>query len=33
MANNKVYEKYKSDGSMQGKLLEWFDARFPATST
>ena len=32
MANNKVYEKYKSDGSMQGKLLEWFDARFPATS-
>ena len=23
-------EKYKSDGSLQGNLLEWVDARFPA---
>lgn len=26
------FEKYKSDGSLQGNLLEWVDARFPATS-
>ncbi|NJA89643.1 cytochrome bc complex cytochrome b subunit [Rhodocyclus tenuis] len=31
MANTN-YEKYKSDGSVQGNVLEWFDARFPATS-
>jgi ubiquinol-cytochrome c reductase cytochrome b subunit len=27
-----TFEKYKSDGSLQGNLLEWVDARFPATS-
>ena len=32
MGSNTGYEKYKSDGSVQGNLLEWFDARFPATS-
>jgi ubiquinol-cytochrome c reductase cytochrome b subunit len=32
MASNTNFEKYKSDGSLQGNLLEWFDARFPATS-
>ena len=32
MASNKVYEKYKSDGSVLGNLLAWFDARFPVTS-
>jgi ubiquinol-cytochrome c reductase cytochrome b subunit len=32
MASNSSFEKYKSDGSLQGNLLEWFDARFPATS-
>ena len=32
MASNTNYEKYKSDGSLQGNLLEWVDARFPATS-
>lgn len=32
MASNTGYEKYKSDGSLQGKLLEWFDTRFPLTS-
>ena len=32
MAANSGYEKYKSDGSLKGNLLEWFDARFPATS-
>jgi ubiquinol-cytochrome c reductase cytochrome b subunit len=32
MASDTQYEKYKSDGSLQGKALEWFDARFPATS-
>ena len=32
MASNTDFEKYKSDGSPQGKLLEWVDARFPATS-
>ncbi|MBK5913791.1 cytochrome b [Rhodocyclus purpureus] len=26
------FEKYKSDGSVGGNVLEWFDARFPATS-
>ena len=26
------FEKYKSDGSLGGNLLEWVDARFPATS-
>ncbi|MBI4740738.1 MAG: cytochrome b N-terminal domain-containing protein [Betaproteobacteria bacterium] len=32
MASDTHYEKYKSDGSIQGNALEWFDARFPATS-
>lgn len=32
MAANSNYEKYKSDGSLQGNALEWVDARFPATS-
>jgi ubiquinol-cytochrome c reductase cytochrome b subunit len=32
MASNTDFEKYKSDGSLQGHLLEWVDARFPATS-
>jgi len=32
MASNSGYEKYKSDGSIQGKALEWFDARFPLTA-
>ena len=32
MASNSGYEKYKSDGSLLGNVLEWFDARFPATS-
>ena len=32
MASNTQYEKYKSDGSLQGNVLEWVDARFPATS-
>ena len=32
MASNKLYEKYKSDGSVLGNLLAWFDARFPVTS-
>lgn len=27
-----TYEKYKSDGSLGGNVLEWVDARFPATS-
>ena len=27
-----TYEKYKSDGSIGGNVLEWVDARFPATS-
>jgi hypothetical protein len=26
------FEKYKSDGSLGGNVLEWVDARFPATS-
>ena len=32
MGSNKVYEKYKSDGSVLGSLLAWVDARFPVTS-
>jgi ubiquinol-cytochrome c reductase cytochrome b subunit len=32
MASDTHYEKYKSDGSLQGNVLEWVDARFPATS-
>ena len=32
MAANSSYEKYKSDGSLLGNALEWFDARFPLTS-
>ena len=32
MSGNSNYAKYKSDGSLKGNLLEWFDARFPATS-
>jgi ubiquinol-cytochrome c reductase cytochrome b subunit len=27
-----TFEKYKSDGSIGGNVLEWVDARFPATS-
>ena len=27
MASNTQYEKYKSDGSLQGNVLEWVDAR------
>jgi ubiquinol-cytochrome c reductase cytochrome b subunit len=27
------YEKYKSDGSIPGNVLEWVDARFPLTSS
>ncbi len=32
MASNSGYEKYKSDGSLGGNLLEWFDKRFPITA-
>ncbi len=32
MASNN-FEKYKSDGSKGGDLLEWFDARLPITAT
>ena len=32
MASNSGYEKYKSDGSLPGNLLEWFDKRFPITA-
>ncbi len=32
MAANTNFEKYKSDGSKAGNLLEWVDARFPATA-
>ncbi len=32
MAANSTHEKYKSDGSLPGHLLEWVDARFPATA-
>ncbi|MGB4674421.1 MAG: cytochrome bc complex cytochrome b subunit [Azovibrio sp.] len=31
MANTN-FEKYKSDGSLGGNLLEWVDARFPVTA-
>ena len=31
MASNTQYEKYKSDGSLQGNVLEWVDAGFPAS--
>jgi ubiquinol-cytochrome c reductase cytochrome b subunit len=33
MAANTNYEKYKSDGSIPGNVLEWVDARFPLTSS
>jgi ubiquinol-cytochrome c reductase cytochrome b subunit len=33
MATQSVYEKYKSNGSLLGNLLEWFDQRFPLTSS
>ena len=32
MAADNGYEKYKSDGTLIGNVLQWFDARFPATS-
>ena len=32
MAANSNFEKYKSDGTLPGNVLEWVDARFPATS-
>jgi ubiquinol-cytochrome c reductase cytochrome b subunit len=32
MAANSNFEKYKSDGSLPGKALEWFDQRFPLTA-
>ena len=32
MASISGYEKYKSDGSLPGNLLEWFDKRFPITA-
>ena len=32
MATNSNFEKYKSDGTLLGNVLEWVDARFPATS-
>ncbi len=32
MANTN-FEKYKSDGSLQGNVLEWVDARFPLTAS
>ena len=32
MAANTNFEKFKSDGSLAGNVLEWVDARFPATS-
>jgi ubiquinol-cytochrome c reductase cytochrome b subunit len=32
MATNSNFEKYKSDGSIPGAILEWVDARFPLTS-
>ncbi len=32
MAADNGYEKYKSDGTLIGNLLQWVDARFPATS-
>ncbi|MDR2637001.1 MAG: cytochrome bc complex cytochrome b subunit [Zoogloeaceae bacterium] len=33
MAANTQFEKYKSNGTLLGGLLEWVDARFPATAT
>ena len=33
MAGHKNYEKYKSNGSVGGNVLEWIDARFPLTAT
>lgn len=33
MATNTNFEKYKSDGSIPGNVLEWVDARFPLTSS
>ena len=32
MAVKHDFEKYKSDGGLAGNVLEWVDARFPATS-
>ena len=32
MAADNGYEKYQSDGTLIGNVLQWFDARFPATS-
>src|SRR5664279_5321898 len=32
MGSNSNFEKYKSDGSLPGKALEWFDQRFPLTA-
>jgi len=32
MSANGGFEKYKSDGSLPGKALEWFDQRFPLTA-
>ena len=32
MAADNGYEKYKSDGTLIGNVLQWVDARFPATS-
>ncbi len=32
MGANGNFEKYKSDGSLPGKALEWFDQRFPLTA-
>jgi ubiquinol-cytochrome c reductase cytochrome b subunit len=33
MAANTNFEKYKSDGSLAGNVLEWVDARFPLTAS
>ena len=33
MAANTNFEKYKSDGSLPGTVLEWVDARFPLTAS
>jgi ubiquinol-cytochrome c reductase cytochrome b subunit len=33
MGANTNFEKYKSDGSMPGAVLEWVDARFPLTAS
>ena len=32
MSSNSEFEKYKSDGSLLGGTLEWFDKRFPITA-